>query len=189
MSAAQLPLLAEPTPQPALPMRREALLSPCGEYRYHLLREWDATKPRVLFVMLNPSTADALLDDPTIRRCMGFARGWGMGGIEVVNLFALRATNPEALWDRLENERSIANGDHVREAVLRAIQATGSVIVAAWGAHASAERGVVQEFLRSVPVGARVMCLGKTRGGAPKHPLYLAANTALELFAEGTGPR
>lgn len=189
MSAAQLSLLGEPTPQPALPVRSSAILSPCGKYRYHLTREWDATLPRTLFVMLNPSTADASLDDPTIRRCMGFARSWGAGGIEVVNLFALRATDPEALWDHLPCAEDGVNHDYVRAAVDRVLATPGSVIVAAWGAHATVEHTVVQDFLRLVPSGARVMCLGKTRKGAPKHPLYLAANTALELYAEGTRPR
>lgn len=189
MSAEQLSLLGDPTPQPALPVRSGAILSPCGKYRYHLMREWNATLPRTLFVMLNPSTADASLDDPTIRRCMGFARSWGSGGIEVVNLFALRATDPEALWDHLSCREDGINHDYVRGAVDRVLAMRGGVIVAAWGAHATAEHSIVQNFLRSVPVGTRVMCLGKTRKGAPKHPLYLAANTALETFADGTGPR
>lgn len=189
MSGEQLSLLGEPTPQPALPMRREAVLSRCDKYRYHLLREWDATLPRALFVMLNPSTADALLDDPTIRRCLGFARSWGKGGIEVVNLFPLRATDPEALWDHLSCFEDVVNGDHIRGIANRIAKTPGGVIVAAWGAHPRAEHSIVQDFLRSVPTGTRVMCLGKTRGGAPRHPLYLAANTALETFAEGMGPR
>ena len=190
MSGEQLSLLGEPTPQPALPMRREAVLSRCDKYRYHLLREWDATLPRALFVMLNPSMADALLDDPTIRRCLGFARSWGKGGIGVVNLFGLRATDPDALWDHsIDCVEELANGYHAHEALTRTLATPGGVIVAAWGAHPRAEHSIVQDFLRSVPTGTRVMCLGKTRGGAPKHPLYLAATTALETFAEGTGPR
>lgn len=189
MTPEQLSFLDEPTPQPALPMRRGAILSPCGRYRYHLMREWDATLPRALFVMLNPSTADADIDDPTIRRCLGFARSWGMGGIEVVNLFGLRATDPEALWDHLSCREDGINLNYVSGGVARAVASPGSVIVAAWGAHPRAEHSIVQDFLRSVPTGTRVMCLGKTRKGAPKHPLYLAANTALETFAEGMGPR
>lgn len=70
------------TPQP---MHRSAVISPCKMYRYLLRRAWDESLPTALFVMLNPSTADAEVDDPTIRRCMGFARSWGMGSIEVVN--------------------------------------------------------------------------------------------------------
>src|SRR5262249_14212908 len=79
-------------------VRRAAVISDCGRYRYSLTRRWgDAAEPRALFVMLNPSTADAEQDDPTIRRCIGFAKAWGMGSLEVVNLYALRATDPAAL--------------------------------------------------------------------------------------------
>ena len=78
---------------PDLPIggiERSADLSPCGNYRYSLRRLWDEKRPGVLWVMLNPSTADANADDPTVRRCMGYARSWGCGSIEVVNLCAWR---------------------------------------------------------------------------------------------------
>lgn len=75
----------------------DARLSPCGLYRYTLTRTWDATKPRACWIGLNPSTADASEDDPTIRRMCGFADAWKCGGIIVVNLFALRATDPKEL--------------------------------------------------------------------------------------------
>ncbi len=68
-----------------------------GAYRYSLWREWDSRRPIVAFVMLNPSTADAAKDDPTIRRCASFARSWGYGSLEVVNLFAYRASEPKRL--------------------------------------------------------------------------------------------
>jgi len=77
-------------------MERDALISPCSQYRYWLLRRW-SNRPLATFVMLNPSTADANSDDATIRKCMGFADAWGLGGIWVVNLFALRSTNPYGL--------------------------------------------------------------------------------------------
>ncbi|MDB5297796.1 MAG: hypothetical protein JWO31_3779 [Phycisphaerales bacterium] len=79
---------------PDLFTRAAAVLSPCERYRYVLHRWWDESKPAVCWLMLNPSTADAATDDPTIRKCCGFARAWGAGGIAVVNLFALRATDP-----------------------------------------------------------------------------------------------
>jgi len=76
-------------------MKQGAALDPTGLYRYLLWREWDGNAPRVVFVMLNPSRADANTDDPRLRRCLGFARSWGCGAIEVVNLFAYRASRPD----------------------------------------------------------------------------------------------
>src|ERR1700684_272716 len=78
-------------------MEREAVISDCGKYRYLLRRAWDHTKPRVLFVMLNPSTADASIDDPTIRACIRLCKAHGFGSFEVVNLYAWRSTDPQAL--------------------------------------------------------------------------------------------
>src|SRR5262249_62207047 len=77
-------------------LRCAAGFSRCGRYRYWLTRTWDAARPAVCWLMLNPSTADAARDDPTIRRCIGLARRWGHGGIVVVNLFAWRAPDPAA---------------------------------------------------------------------------------------------
>ena len=74
-----------------------ALLSSCGTYRYRLWRYWHTEREPLIFIMLNPSTADAMQDDPTIRKCIGFAKRLGFGGIEVVNLFAYRATDPRDL--------------------------------------------------------------------------------------------
>src|SRR6476620_6702018 len=76
---------------------RRARISQCGKYRLALTREWDNTKPSVMFLLLSPSTADADIDDPTIRRCMAFAKTWGYGGICVGNLFPFRATDPQEL--------------------------------------------------------------------------------------------
>lgn len=181
-----LPL--EGPPSAPQPVHRSAVISPCGMYRYLLRRAWDESCPTALFVMLNPSTADAEVDDPTIRRCMGFARSWGMGSIEVVNLFALRATDPGALWDHTRNCVGEAdNRDAIRDAVERIAERPSSVIVAAWGAHATVDHTIVHDFLREVPHGVPVMCLGRSRAGGPKHPLYLAANTTLEHYALGTG--
>src|SRR5689334_18589152 len=104
-----------------------ALFDPTGRYRYRLWRQWDPAKPAVAFVMLNPSTADATTDDPTIRRCFGFAQGWGFGRLEVVNLFALRATDPRELA-RHPDPVGPANDAHIAAALALTDQA-----VAAWG--------------------------------------------------------
>lgn len=130
-----------------------------GVFRYRLWRRWD-DGPSVCFIMLNPSTADAERDDPTIRRCIRFARDWGYGGLDVVNLFAYRATDPRAL-------RSVAdpvgplNGRAIAEAVEGA-----TLTIAAWGAWPAG----------TPPLSAPLYCLGMNRDGSPKHPLYIRAD-------------
>jgi hypothetical protein len=128
-----------------------------------------------MFVMLNPSTADAEQDDPTIRRCMGFARTWGFGGIVVLNLYAYRATKPTDLWRATdpvgpENDRLL--GDYLARAEL---------IVAAWGAHAKPQR--IQALQKMAAVrDAALHCLGVTKAGAPRHPLYVRGGTQPQLW-------
>ena len=144
-------------------MRSQAELSSDRRYRYRLSRLW-ADGPRVTFVMLNPSTADETADDPTLRRCLGFAKAWGYGGLEVVNLYALRATDPIELW-KSDDPVGPENDRYLREA-----GASGAPLVAAWGAHA--KRARVQEVL-SIPGFDRLTCLRVTKMGYPSHPLYL----------------
>lgn len=160
--------------------RSGAVLSPCGAYRYRLWRRWDTTEPSVAFVMLNPSTADAAVDDPTIRKCVGFARRWGLGGVRVVNLYAYRATDPRDLWRAQRSGVDIVGWPHNRDHV-RAAASDAGVIVAAWGANAPTEAGVAMaaELCRY----GDVWCLGTTRGDAPRHPLMLGYATPLKLFA------
>lgn len=163
-------------------VEKAAVLSDCGTYRYVLTREWDAGRPAVAVCMLNPSTADATADDPTIRRCVGFARGWGYGRLVVVNLFALRATDPAAL--RLAADPVGPDNDgHLVE------QCSGRVVVCAWGATAGKwpsprirERPAV---VRRLLAGADLRHLGLTGGGHPKHPLYLPAGATLQQFTGG----
>ena len=135
-----------------------ATFSADGRYRYRLWRRWDRSKPVVAFVMLNPSSADGRRDDPTIRRCIGFARAWGFGGIDVVNLFAYRASEPRRLRE-VDDPVGPDNARYLRRAIRRA-----DLVVLAWGAHA------VAAGLLSLP---RARCLGLTRAGQPRHPLYL----------------
>ncbi len=166
---------------------RGALLSACGRYRYKLWRRWDPLKPSVVFVMLNPSTADAFDDDPTIRRCVGFARDWDAGGIRVVNLFAWRATNPIDLPTGPEAvcEQPAAGIVNRNDAAIAAAPDHGSRIIAAWGAHQGAavehRRRVVLDLLGRR--GLTVEALGLTKGGAPRHPLYVRADTEPVVFA------
>jgi hypothetical protein len=153
----------------ALDPESKAVVSDCGTYRYRLDRQW-AEGPKVAFVMLNPSTADAEFDDPTIRRCKSFARAWGFGGIVVGNLFALRSTNPEAL---LHHHDPIGpeNNDHLIEIACEAQR-----IVCAWGVHGVLmDRGkTVRDILLKY---AHLSVLRLTAAGLPGHPLYVAGNT------------
>mgnify|MGYP001554156276 CR=1 FL=1 len=148
-------------------MERDALVSACGRYRYWLTRAWDQSLSEIAFVMLNPSRADHLVDDPTIRRCIGFAKDAGFGRLRVVNLFALRTAYPGEL-KTAPDPAGPENAAHLDAAL-----ASGSAIVAAWGAHGAfgdaAARFVVRANLQAVPM----LCLGRTREGHPRHPLYV----------------
>lgn len=150
---------------PGIKTENNALISPCEKYRYWLSRNWDYKKPFIAFVMLNPSTADANNDDPTIRRCISFAKYWGYGGIAVFNLYALRATNPKNLWIN-SNPIGPDNDKHLRKLSDR------DRIVCAWGANAKTER--VRDFVElSKDMPDKLYCLGKTKSGSPRHPLYM----------------
>lgn len=141
----------------------DAVLSRDGRYRYHLSRRW-GDGPQITFVMLNPSTADAHSDDRTLRRCIGFTRSWGYDGLTVVNLYALRSTDPAALW-RADDPIGPENDRHLADAAARS-----ELLVAAWGTHARRER--VQQVL-AIPGFDRLTALRVTARGAPAHPLYL----------------
>ncbi|MGH2490439.1 MAG: DUF1643 domain-containing protein [Candidatus Limnocylindria bacterium] len=128
--------------------------------------------------MLNPSTADDGADDPTIRRCMAFAREWGYGGLEVVNLFALRATDPRRLR-RSRDPVGRENDAHIQAAAERAV-----AMVIAWGAHGPLrDRG--SETLEILSPRAQLLALGWTRAGEPRHPLYLRRDVQPIVVADG----
>lgn len=153
-----------------------ARLSDDGVYRWDLLRTWDigARQPIDTWIMLNPSTADADDDDPTIRRCIGFSKLWGAGGIRVVNLFALRSVDPNTL-----RRHPDPIGDHNDAAIARAVcltRASEGRTVVAWGSHVMAVHRA--RHVRDL-VGGPLLCLGTTRGNHPRHPLYVRGDTAL----------
>jgi hypothetical protein len=158
-------------------VQSNADISVDGKYRYRLERRWSDV-PSLPFVMLNPSTADAEVDDPTIRRCVGFARREGAGGIIVVNLFGLRATDP--------NELSFADdpfGPQNEAAIRRVAQETAHTsmpIICAWGAHVS--RCADTLALRDLRAWGTLKCLGKTKYGYPRHPLDVKGDQPLETF-------
>ncbi|MCQ0969281.1 DUF1643 domain-containing protein (plasmid) [Paracoccus sp. TK19116] len=147
--------------------RSSALYSACETYRYALTREW-AEGPRLVWVMLNPSTADERRNDPTIARCERRARLLGYGAFRVVNLFAFRATRPQDL------KAASAPIGPLNDATLHAAAAWGSAILCGWGIHGGLKgRGpAVLDLLRST--GRPLYHLGLTAGGAPRHPLYLS---------------
>ena len=152
--------------------RTGAILSDDRTYRYQLWRHWDVFKPRLGWIMLNPSTADETEDDPTIRRCINFAKGWGYGSIVVGNLFALRATEPKELYDH-PDPIGPENNEHLRE-----ICDEAEAVVAAWGAHGDyQQRGwAVRQML-----DVELLALGTTMDDQPVHPLYQPGDT--EPFA------
>lgn len=152
---------------------RTAVISDDGLYRYKLTRTWDAATEHRLFVMLNPSTADADIDDPTIRRCMGFARRDGFGGIVVLNLYAFRATDPKQLKSAIDPVGP-ENDETLRRELVFAWR-NGHKPIAAWGANAELERVEDVRDLSFVDWYA----LGLTKSGQPRHPLYLPGDAPL----------
>ena len=150
-------------------VRKSAALSPCGTYRWWLRREWKGGNSEVIcFIMLNPSTADADTDDPTIRRCMSFAQQWGFSTLSVRNLFAYRATHPK---DLLRVSEPIG-GMRANHEILAGLTAQTTVV--AWGAYEPLERDVeVLSLIKSNFPKKLLMCLGITKNGRPRHPLYV----------------
>lgn len=156
---------------------RTALLSEDGRYRYTLNRIWGHPHDLVTWIMLNPSTADANLDDPTIRRCIGFARAWGHGGITVVNIYAYRATKPADLW-KAGDPTGPKNDETLRQALDQAAR-NGTPVIAAWGAHVGEYSGHWVYALAHAR-GVQLLALGTTKAGQPRHPLYLPKSATPE---------
>lgn len=151
-----------------------AIMSSCNTYRYTLSRIWDEEKYVVNFIGLNPSTADAMNDDPTIRRCVRFAKDWGYGGIVVTNLFAFRATDPKDMM----NANNLIGPDNDRW-ICETAEEAGRVIVA-WGSnggHLNRDSKVMAALSSEKPE-----CLGLTKHGYPRHPLYVKADTESRLY-------
>jgi hypothetical protein len=154
-----------------------ALFSDCRTWRYSLWRVWQPELRPTAFICLNPSTADETNDDPTVRRCINFAKKWGTGGFFMLNAFAVRSTDPKLLYSfpdpvGPENDRNL-----IRFAKLC------SIVVAAWGVHAS-KVGDRHSYLLDLFKVNRVPlhCLKVTKGGMPSHPLYLANDSQLNPY-------
>lgn len=161
-------------------LKQGAVISQSGVYRYELYRIWDREKPKVLFIMLNPSTADHTKDDPTIRRCMDFANSWGYGGIYVCNLYAARTSDPRVLKSAHNAGVDIVGDEnlkHIEESFFKT-----SKVIFAWGsskpdkmAYQNHTEGIIAKYYDAE-------CLGKNKDGSPKHPLYLKKDLKTFLF-------
>lgn len=149
-------------------MIRTATFSPCRHYRYVLWRDWGSglllpSKGTAMFIGLNPSTADEIQDDPTVRRCINFARSWGYGRLCMANIFSYRATDPKVM-KLVEDPIGAENNDF-----LIRVASEAAIIIAAWGVHGvHRNRGI--EVSRMLPA---MYCLRQTKHGHPQHPLYL----------------
>src|SRR5882672_11379907 len=167
-------------PEPTAPgkyLESGANISDDGKYRYRLWRVWNTESYTVTWVLLNPSTADADTDDPTLTRCVNLARSWHAGSIVVVNLFAARATDPRGLRT-MEDPIGPENDHCIR---LGCLVPGMCEVVVGWGAdrmtqhqhRATRVLSAIKSYRRGV-----VYCLGTTKTGAPRHPLYLPRNVA-----------
>ncbi len=156
-----------------------AIFSPCGRYRFRLWRIWNDDLPVAVFMGQNPSKAGAVDNDQTISKCVGFGRAWGMGGIVMINPFALVETDSAAFeraYDRGDDVTGADNDAHVRKAL-----AAASVVILACGCKAFVG-DAADKLLAMVPAGVTVECLGHTKEGAPRHPSRLAYDTPREPF-------
>lgn len=155
-------------------MIKTAFISDCERFRYSLTRTWDSSKPHVLFVLLNPSTADAEVDDATVRVATSFAKRWDKGGLKFVNLFAYRTTYPSQLLKAADPVGPLNNEtllEYARDA---------SKIVVAWGTNGT-YMGRDKDVMRLLE-DYDLWCLGRTKDGHPRHPLRMKLDTPLELF-------
>ncbi len=149
-------------------IERGANISPCGKYRYLLWRTWGKQQPLV-FIMLNPSTADANQDDATIRVCMGRARRMKVGGIIVANVFAFRATKPSDLFAAADPVGPLNSSE-----ILHAITIPNRMVIAAWGDHGMYRHGWLAVRQEAKDCGQPLHALRLTKAGTPCHPLRIA---------------
>lgn len=147
-------------------MQKDAIFSSDENktYRYQLWRIWDESKPLVAFIGLNPSDANAIKDDPTLKRCMRFAESWGYGGVYMINLFAYKDRKPSALYDETLDIVGEENNQHIQK-VLNLVEK----VICAWGNH-GVLRNRHKEVLNIIP---KPHYLKLNMSGQPAHPLYL----------------
>ncbi|MCY0094717.1 DUF1643 domain-containing protein [Hoeflea ulvae] len=159
--------------------KSDATISPCGSYRYWLERRWGHEPPQT-FIMLNPSTADAAVDDRTIGRCIEFSKREGAGGLIVVNLFALRATNPKELDGHIDPVGP-DNAKNIGIALIAAA-AQNIPVICGWGGNKDAPKQALRLKARAKDFGVRLVALHVNHDGSPKHPLYINGEAPLIDF-------
>lgn len=163
-------------------MVTDAVISPCGKYRYSLTRKWGIGDSKVTWLMFNPSTADAWSDDPTIRKCMGFSMRWGFHQLEVVNLFGFRTTDPKMLR-YAKDPFGPGNIRHIIGAVC-----SSAAVVCAWGCESELHRlrkmgrDPFRAISESIIPKMTLTCLGQSKTGNPYHPLMLPYSTPVNGF-------
>ena len=147
-------------------MQKEATISDDQIYRYKLSRTWDSTKSTILFIGLNPSIADETIDDPTITRCLNYAKDWGYGTLLMANLFAFRSTYPKDIY-LTDNPIGNENDNYILECV-----AQSDLVVACWGNNGMYmdRENIIKELIPNL------YCLKKNKNGTPHHPLRLPRN-------------
>ncbi|MGV6851542.1 MAG: DUF1643 domain-containing protein [bacterium] len=155
-------------------MKNTAKFSECRTYRYALWRTWDNSKPYLMFVGLNPSTADETIDDPTLIRCINYAKSWGFGGVSMANLFAYRATKPNDM--KAAKDPVGIDNNHW----LKTLAGEAGLVVAAWGNYGSylGRSAQVKKLLGDI------YCLKLNKSGEPAHPLYQKADIKPVLLAK-----
>jgi hypothetical protein len=158
--------------------KSSAVFSKCNKYRYSLTRVWNKSKPKIMFLMLNPSTADEVNDDPTIRRCIDFAKTWGFGGLYVCNLFAFRSTDPKGLLE-INDPFGEQNLTYIRKLANKV-----DTIICAWG-----NKPILEKILKNkTPYDIlnidilKLNYLELSKDEIPKHPLYLRKNISYTQF-------
>lgn len=164
-----------------------AVISPCGKYRTRLWRIWDATKPPLLAICLNPSTADENVDDATVRRLRGYAKRFGAGGLVLINLYSYRATQPSELYKAVvECRADPPSGSPLLNLLAELAPNSMNPALAAWG-DGIARSQDMQTRAKEVSemmwfLGRELACLGQTKNGNPRHPLRLRADQPLVSF-------
>ena len=151
-------------------MIRSAILSENRKHRYLLSRIWNQKNEKILFIMLNPSSADENIDDPTTKKVISYSKKWGYGGLHICNLYTYRTTSPKILFDIPKNKRG-SNKNEIKKYAKKS-----SKVVYAWG-----HKEIIPLWLNEIVSDPKFIELSKE--GVPKHPLYLKSNLKLKSFS------